>query len=176
MGPRECFSANNSSFFRPSCPALVLPPADNDGYQGCSKVGDKSSLVIAASLSVLSLLHIEDLFEFIVVQWVYPFAIHHLVRKVQDSGHTYNCHLHLLLEIMRSAFRAAQCSQSSTCQENGLKQNASAAIAYTKVVNLVEIQCYNFSSPEYTYALQTLGRVYILCLRNFYCFPWEEIY
>lgn len=67
MGPTGRFSANNSSFFRPSCPALELAPADNDEYQGYSKVGDNRSLVIAASLSVLSLLHIEDLFEFIVV-------------------------------------------------------------------------------------------------------------
>lgn len=70
MGPTGRFSANNSSFFRPSCPTLELAPADNDGYQGYSKVGDNSSLVITASLSVLSLLHIEDLFEFIVVHWV----------------------------------------------------------------------------------------------------------
>lgn len=70
MGPTGRFSANNSSFFGPSCPAPGLASADNDGYQGYSKVGDNGSLVIAASLSVLSLLHIEDLFEFIVVQRV----------------------------------------------------------------------------------------------------------
>lgn len=67
MGPTGHFSANNSSFFGPSCPAPGLAPADNDEYQGYSEVGDNRSLVIAASLSVLSLLHIEDLFEFIVV-------------------------------------------------------------------------------------------------------------
>lgn len=67
MGPTGRFSANNSSFFGPSCPAPGLAPADNDEYQGYSEVGDNRSLVIAASLSVLSLLHIEDLFEFIVV-------------------------------------------------------------------------------------------------------------
>lgn len=70
MGPTGRFSANNSSFFGPSCPAPELAPADNDEYQGYSKVGDNRSLVIAASLSVLSLLHIEDLFEFIVVHRV----------------------------------------------------------------------------------------------------------
>jgi hypothetical protein len=70
MGPTGRFSANNSSFFSPSCPAPELASADNDGYQGHSKVGDNGSLVIAASLSVLSLLHIEDLFEFIVVHRV----------------------------------------------------------------------------------------------------------
>lgn len=70
MGPTGRFSANNSSFFGLSCPALELAPADNDEYQGYSKVGDNRSLVIAASLSVLSLLHIEDLFEFIVVHRV----------------------------------------------------------------------------------------------------------
>lgn len=112
MGPTGRFSTNNSSLFGPSCPALELAPADNDEYQGYGKVGDNRSLVIAASLSVLSLLHIEDLFEFIVVHRVWPFAIHHLLQKVQDSGRSYNCHLHRLLEIMRSLARAAQSSLS----------------------------------------------------------------
>ena len=70
MGPTGRFSANNSSFFGPSCPAPELARADNDGYQGHSEVGDTRSLVIAASLPVLSLLHIEDLFGFIVVRKV----------------------------------------------------------------------------------------------------------
>lgn len=112
MGPSGRFGANNSSFFGPSCPDLERAPADNDEYQGYSKVGDNRSLVIAASLPVLSLLHIEDLFEFIVVHRVWPFAIHHLLQKVQDSGRSYNCHLHLLLKIMRSLARAAQSSMS----------------------------------------------------------------
>lgn len=60
MGPTGRFSANNSSFFGPSCPAPELASADNDGYQGHSEVGDNGSLVIAASLSVLSLLHTGD--------------------------------------------------------------------------------------------------------------------
>lgn len=55
MGPTGRFIANNSSFFGPSCPAPELASADNDGYQGYSEVGDNGSLVIAASLSVLSL-------------------------------------------------------------------------------------------------------------------------
>lgn len=81
MGPTGRFSANNSSFFGPSCPAPEWARADNDGSQGCSNVGDNRSLVIAATLSVLSLLHIEDLFEFIVVHRVQPFAIHHLTTE-----------------------------------------------------------------------------------------------
>lgn len=81
MGPTGRFNANNSSFFGPSCPAPERARADNDGSQGCSNVGDNRGLVIAATLSVLSLLHIEDLFEFIVVHRVQPFAIHHLTTE-----------------------------------------------------------------------------------------------
>lgn len=70
MGPTGRFSANNSSFFGPPCPARELASVDNDGYQGYSNVGDDGGLVIAASLPVLSLVHTEDLFEFIVVHRV----------------------------------------------------------------------------------------------------------
>lgn len=166
MGPTGRFSANNSSFFRPSCPTLELAPADNDGYQGYSKVGDNSSLVITASLSVLSLLHAEDLFDFIVVHWIQPFTIHHFLQKVQDSGRSYNCHLHLLLEIMRSRARAAQHPQSSERPERHPRKIPLILLVYIWNRYPGHLGMPGFTYSYGIYMLQNVSEVLILQQHN----------
>lgn len=85
MGPAGLFRANISFFFGLTCPAFEQGLADNDEYQGCSKVGDNSSLVIAASLPMLSLLQVKIYLSLLFCTVCQLFAIHHLLWKVQDN-------------------------------------------------------------------------------------------